>query len=54
DNNRLTAAVNLLSLLVNSFAANTDAILVKDLPTSLETDYALSAMKKTHCSITLC
>ncbi|EAN1696431.1 AraC family transcriptional regulator, partial [Salmonella enterica] len=54
DNNRLAAAVNLLSLLVNSFAANTDAVLVKYLPTSSETDYALSAMKKTHCSITLC
>ncbi len=53
DNNRLAAAANLLSLLVNSFAANTDAVLVKYLPTSLETDYALSAMK-THCSITLC
>ncbi|HGB3108869.1 TPA: hypothetical protein ACIU9R_004991, partial [Salmonella enterica subsp. enterica serovar Birkenhead] len=54
DNNRLAAAVNLLRLLVNSFSANTDAVLVKDLPTSLETDYALSAMKKTHRSITLC
>ncbi|ACH75826.1 hypothetical protein predicted by Glimmer/Critica [Salmonella enterica subsp. enterica serovar Weltevreden str. 2007-60-3289-1] len=41
-------------MLVNSFSANTDAVLVKDLPTSLETDYALSAMKKTHRSITLC
>ncbi|AET54551.1 hypothetical protein FORC52_3115 [Salmonella enterica subsp. enterica serovar Enteritidis] len=39
---------------VNSFAANTDAVLVKDLPTSSETDYALSAMKKAHRSITLC
>ncbi|EBK3882231.1 AraC family transcriptional regulator, partial [Salmonella enterica] len=28
----MAAAVNLLSLLVNSFAANTDAVLVKDLP----------------------
>ncbi|EBB4111813.1 hypothetical protein CG538_23295, partial [Salmonella enterica] len=54
DNNRLAAAVNLLSLPVNSFSANTDAVLVKDLPTSSETDYALSAMKKTHRSITLC
>ncbi|EEJ8159255.1 AraC family transcriptional regulator, partial [Salmonella enterica] len=27
----MAAAVNLLSLLVNSFAANTDAVLVKDL-----------------------
>ncbi|ECU7272170.1 AraC family transcriptional regulator, partial [Salmonella enterica subsp. enterica serovar Typhimurium var. 5-] len=28
----MAAAVNLLSLLVNSFAANTDAVLVKYLP----------------------
>ncbi|EBK5880193.1 AraC family transcriptional regulator, partial [Salmonella enterica] len=28
----MAAAVNLLSLPVNSFAANTDAVLVKDLP----------------------
>ncbi|HGA4976186.1 TPA: AraC family transcriptional regulator, partial [Salmonella enterica subsp. enterica serovar Charity] len=54
DNNRLAAAVNLLSLLVNSFAANTDAVLVKYLLTSSETDYALFSMKKMHCSITLC
>ncbi len=54
DNNRLAAAVNLLSLPVNSFAANTDAVLVKDLPTSSETDYTLSAMKKRIAAYTLC
>lgn len=46
DNNRLAAAVNLLSLMVNSFAANADAVLVENLPTSSETVYSLSRHEK--------
>ncbi|EDH7096551.1 AraC family transcriptional regulator [Salmonella enterica] len=51
DNNRLAAAVNLLSFMVNSFTSNTDTILVENLLTSSETDYSLSRHEKKRIAV---